>query len=394
MSKVLIVYIVLFFSAVFSFNILLRGEYFVRLSESFLSGKTYFLKQPGADWLDTTPYQGKYYSPHGPLPSIVLTPFVYVFKALGVTFYQGYLQPFLVLGIFVLIYKIAKTVGYKKEDSLFFAFAFCFSSVFLGNAFWPHFISHTLTTFFLFLLIYGYLKNFRPLWSGVLIGLSFLTRASTIGVVVFPILNIIFGGRDKRTVKYSKLIMLTTPVIVSLIFYFLYNWVRFQNIFESGYSSAINLEVSLRSRDYGVMNLIHIPGNIYYFLLATPLPVFRDEISQVLAFPFLKGNPWGMSLFVTSPIFFYLFFLTYKDKLSKIILITAFLISVPIFLFYGIGVRQFGYRYSLDFLPFLFWLLIKNYKLGRDSLSTGLKIVILVSAMINVHFFITTFLWA
>ena len=60
-----------------------------------------------------------------------------------------------------------------------------------------------------------------------------------------------------------------------------------------------------------------------------------------------------------------------------------------IFSYYGIGNVQFGYRYSLDFLPFLFFLLIRNYRNERPELSPGFKKVILVTALTNCYLVLT-----
>jgi hypothetical protein len=64
------------------------------------------------------------------------------------------------------------------------------------------------------------------------------------------------------------------------------------------------------------------------------------------------------------------------------LLITIVIVALPIFLYYGIGVSQFGYRYSLDYLPYLFLLLIKNYKEQKEQLSPGFKAVIIGSTLL------------
>ena len=39
------------------------------------------------------------------------------------------------------------------------------------------------------------------------------------------------------------------------------------------------------------------------------------------------------------------------DRFTKLLLIGILAVALPVFLYYGIGWRQLGYRYSLDFLP-------------------------------------------
>ena len=81
--------------------------------------------------------------------------------------------------------------------------------------------------------------------------------------------------------------------------------------------------------------------------------------------------------------FFYLFGLKYRDLLSKLLLVSIAVVATAIFTYYGIGHVQFGYRYSLDFLPFLFFLLIRNYYADRRQLSPGFKKIIILSALAN-----------
>lgn len=392
LSKILTPLSIIFFVIVVFFSVSLTGEnYFAFLAESFLHGKSYFLQNPNEYWLDTTFIAGKYYSPHGPFPAIVLVPFVFISGLFGLEFYQAFLQPMLVLGVFIVCYKIARLINYKKNDSIFLAFAFCFSTVFMGSALWPGFIAHTITSLLLFVLIYGYLKNFSPYLMGGTIGMVFLTRVSALASITFPILSIFFGIGNRSMSKKSKLLKVILPILISVVIFGLYNELRFGNFFEFGYSNAYNLESTTKAREYGVLSPSHLPGNLYYFFLASPRPVFRDGISHVLKFPFVVADPWGMSIFITSPIFIYLFFLSYKDKLSKLLIITVVTIAVPVFFYYGIGFRQFGYRYSLDFLPFLFFLLIRNYKRKYINLSSGFKLVVIISALTNLYFFLTAF---
>jgi hypothetical protein len=94
-----------------------------------------------------------------------------------------------------------------------------------------------------------------------------------------------------------------------------------------------------------------------------------------------------MSIFITSPCFIYLFTLKLRDKLSLIILSTVTITAIPILLYYGVGFRQFGYRYSLDFLPLLYFLLMRNYYYQKGNLSSAFKVLVLASAFLNLYIF-------
>jgi|SRR3989344_50610 len=390
LSKVIIIFL---FDFIFVLNFMFKSEQqFSYLANSFLNGKLFFLTQP-LTWNDTTFFNGNYFWPLGPFPSIVLTPFVYVSNLFGIFFSQGYLQFFIVVGVFLLIQRIAKTLKYSTNDAFFWAFAFCFASVFLGVSVVPYswYFSQVITVFLMFLSLYEYLTKKRYFFLGITTALIYLTRSSAALVVVLFLLDIFVLNKEKIKSKLADLAKLTAPIILAVVLLFNYNYARFGNIWEIGYSNQMIPEETAKAREYGIFSLAHLPGNLYYFLLAAPTPVFRDKLSHVLALPYIFNNPWGVGIIFTSPYLIYLFFINYKEQLLKILLITSGVIAIPIFLYYGIGFRQFGYRYSLDFLPLLFLILIKGYKDKHNKLSLSFKTAIITSSIFNMFIFITFF---
>jgi hypothetical protein len=89
-----------------------------------------------------------------------------------------------------------------------------------------------------------------------------------------------------------------------------------------------------------------------------------------------------MSLFLTCPYLLRLFWLRYKGWEAWSAMLTVLGIGFPILLYYGIGWRQFGYRYALDFLPWLHFLLLRNWG-GNKEMSAGGKGLILLSTCGN-----------
>jgi len=55
--------------------------------------------------------------------------------------------------------------------------------------------------------------------------------------------------------------------------------------------------------------------------------------------------------------------------------------------FRSIGFEQMGYRFSLDFLPFVFWLLMRS----RIALTGRFKSLILIATLVDVG--LTAFFW-
>lgn len=375
----------LFILLVFFTNLLMKwGEQqFSYLAQSFLHGKLYFLEKPFR-WDDAVFYNGRYYWPLGPFPAVLLMPFVWLSNLFGVFFYQGFLQFFLVIGVGYLFYLIALKRGFSKEDSWFWAFAFCFGSAFIGIALipWSWQFAEAITVFLLFMTLYEYINHKRYWLIGIYMSFAFLTRVTAGIGIIFFILEIILRSRQRM----RDLIRLLLPLAIAMSLLAWYNYARFGSITEQGYSMQISGELVAKAREYGLFSPIHIPGNLYYFFLSTPLPVFRDSVSHVLKFPFIANNPWGMSIFITSPYLLLLFFQKHKDAESKMVWLTVGIVALIVFSYYGIGYRQFGYRYSLDFLPWLFFLLIKNWQ-GKKLIPIWLKRFIMISATVNLYLF-------
>jgi len=72
-----------------------------------------------------------------------------------------------------------------------------------------------------------------------------------------------------------------------------------------------------------------------------------------------------------------------KDRYVFSSLITTFFLSIPVLTYYGIGVWQYGYRYALDFYPFLFLILLSVFK---DGLPLKAKVLIIYSILFNLLF--------
>lgn len=364
-------------------------QHFSFLAESFIKGRLDISQYPQA-WNDASFFKGRYFWPQGPFPAIILLPFSYIFNLFGPFFYQKYLQVPLVLGIFYLCVTIARRLSYGARDSLYIAIAFVFASVFTNIAIvpWSWQFSQVITVFLIFYAIYEYLTHKRYLILGIIFGLILLTRATASLGIIFFVLECLINKKNLAS-KVRNFVKLMVPFFAAGLILAVYNYARFGNILEQGYSYQLAQGGVSKAREYGLFALIHIPGNLYYFLIAPPLPVLKDGISRVLTFPFVKSDIWGMSIFFTSPYFVYLAFLKYKDKVSKFLWITVLIIALPILMYYGIGMSLFGYRYSLDFLPYLFLLLFKNYREQKGNLSPGFKLVIILSMVFNLYLLAT-----
>jgi hypothetical protein len=87
----------------------------------------------------------------------------------------------------------------------------------------------------------------------------------------------------------------------------------------------------------------------------------------------------GLGLFFTTPAFLYIF----KGPWNKLSKYAAFAVIciLPILITHGtVGFTQFGYRFSLDFTPFLMLLVAKGM---NENLGWQEKALIILSVLVN-----------
>lgn len=334
---------------------------------------------------DISDYFYNFYLYFGPLPSIILMPFVYVF---GKTFPQVSIGVMSLIFSFIISYKISRTIKFNVVDSLWLSLFLVFSTVVLASGLIniTAYQVEIITVPLILLTLYEYLNKRRFLLIGLLIGLAVFTRVFLVLTLIFFLLEFI-----QKRVSKRDILLLLIPVIFFLSLYGLYNQRRFHSFFETGIRYSISLKTfPLNSNlSYGMFSPVHIPANLYSLFIMAPEPLLKNNTGFTLKFPFLKVSPWGLAIWYTSPLFLVLFYKFKKNKYTKSLVITIISLLLPLLMFYSIGFSQYGYRYTLDFLPFLFLLLLfsLNGKLTKVDL-----VLITVGVVFNAIYI--TSLWS
>jgi hypothetical protein len=375
----------------------LAEQQFSQLSSSFLKGKLYFL-DTSKMIEDAVLWNGRFYWPLGPFPSILLMPFVLVFQTFRGFFYQGYLQFVLNIVIFLQVQKLASKLGWNKVDSYFLAFGFMFASVYQFMVFmsWSWYFVQVICTFLLLEAIHEFLGKKRFFLIGVYLGCVFLSRFTAGIGILFFILMVLFDKTGLN--KFRSIIYLSVPVAFSGIVLLTYNYFRFSDIWQNGYSLANNFLFSDAQRyeliNHGLFKLSNIPTNFYYYFVKTLDPVLIKTNSlfgntYFLQKPYITLKYPGTSFFVVSPLFLYLFKADLKRKITLASLFTI-VASLPFFLcYYWVGWRQVGPRYLVDVFPFLYILLL--YSFNKNKLGVLPKALMIISSILNFYLFFAIF---
>ncbi|MFH1899471.1 MAG: hypothetical protein ABIJ82_03355 [Patescibacteria group bacterium] len=389
-----------------SLNIKIIGENeFSVLSEQFLKGRLYLPNAVG----DAVLFKGRYFWHLGPFPALMLVPLS--FLTLGISTQpmpQGIANIFLIAGILYLVYKISVRYGFAKNSSRWLALAVVFASVFFLSALlpWSWHFSQTVTFFLGLLALYEYIGRKNIFLIGLYHALMFMTRfTSGFGIIFYLLATVTSCATLKEKVK--KCLLMILPILLAGVFLLWYNYARFENLFDSGYTTSNNW---VRSSDtfryemlkYGLFNVKNIPTNIYYYFLSVPSPVFEKstgfyrEIFKTntstiihLVKPYVKVSSPGVSFFVISPIFLLMFRNRLKSKNSKYAAATSGFILLFLLTYYWTGWTQIGPRYMIDLLPFLLILLLESF--DKKKITSRQKLIITVSALFNIFLFFSLF---
>jgi hypothetical protein len=195
----------------------------------------------------------------------------------------------------------------------------------------------------------------RRAWLvGLLAGFAFLSRAPVAFAV--PAYALMLAGDriwEPRRWPWRDWVLLAAGVLPSVLFFFWYNLVRFGSPLESGYGLALLSPFLEAQRQLGLFSTAHIGMNVDYLFLR--LPRF-DFSGQPFGWPFFVPDGFGMSILFTSPGLLYALRAPWRESRSWWLLLAAVLVLTPTLLYYGGGWLQYGYRYVLDSIPFV-WVL-------------------------------------
>lgn len=318
-------------------------KHFIYQARSFLVGRLDIWGYPDF-YLDVIKFQGKIYLPNPPLPSILLIPFVAIWgiaaEQIRISMLIGAIDIALV---WVLLGKMKVTGAMKVGLTLLYGFGTVhYSSAILGTI-W--FYAHIVAELGMLLALIEFFGRQRFLIIGFAMGLAFLSRQATIIGSLFFIGWLLVS---RPAAWRKKILKYLVGLLPSFLFQSWFNWARFGNPFESGYLLQ-NWYSSVQSPEitkYGFFNLHYIPKHLR--LVFTQMP---DRLSR---FPFFRPSSEGMNIWLTTPAFFSLLATEWKKKANYLAGISSLLIAIPAILYTATGWVQFGYRYVLDFLPFIF----------------------------------------
>jgi len=347
-------------------------DYHGRLAEALLHGRWWLTEAP--PWLnELLPCgDGRFCVVYPPLPAILSLPLVPFFStavaqvvasriaggaSAGVLYYGlrafGAPRTFALAG--ALLSAFGTTLFFSSVDGRAWYAAHAASMLFLSGAF----------------AIAA--RGGNAVAIGALIGVSALARLPV--ALAAPALALLCARRAGTAYGKSLGGVIAGGVPFAVV-YFGYNLLRWGTPLDEGYARLTQGDVFF---NHGLFSPLYLPRQLYAIFLQAP------EIVPGTPF-FLRPHFIGMSLFLTTPAFLWIFIALRQVRRDVAVAAAAAaaLFALLPDLFHGtVGFQQFGYRFSIDAQPFLVALALTGDGLFRGVWRRRPTIVFIVAIVLS-----------
>lgn len=232
-----------------------------------------------------------------------------------------------------------------------------------------------------------YLRNAvgarRPLLAGLFWSMAVLTRTPLVFTGLFFLLEAVSPARGHQwldawrsflkapnDVLRNKLQPFVVGAAPLALIAMAMNASRFGSITEFGHRFFFDNRVNQDIDTYGLFHPTYLSRNLEAAFLLFPKFVNGK----------LEYSPWGMSLFLTLPLLGLVAWPKQTHRLQGPLWLTTLACALPGFFYQNTGYAQFGFRFSLDYTPYLLGLLaVGGWKLHKPLAAVLIGIGVLVN---------------
>jgi hypothetical protein len=359
-------------------------DYTFRVAGRLLEGHVALAEQPPS-WLNEfVPFEGGWYSVF-PLGSVVTMAPIALLKAIGLISEMpaAYIYAFIAGVCCLLMMLIAGRYSITREQQILLTLA-----ILLGTFTWTNLVfggAWQLALGFAMLgelgAIWFTVYDRRPLVAGLFFAMAFGNRTEILltAPIFLYLLNRQTEEKEGKKNKKKKrtgsadvaptdgkvvshfslgendyrrtLAFCAVPMILGLAT-LAYNYARFHAISDFG-NSRIPGVLNEPWYNHGIFSVYYIPRQAWEMLLR----LWETRPT----FPYIAPNPFSSSIILSSPFFLFVFRRGSRDRTLKVCAWLAVLIMTLLLWMHGnSGGFQFGYRYAMILLPWVFVILLEN----------------------------------
>ncbi|HEY1559238.1 MAG TPA: hypothetical protein VGF94_30665 [Kofleriaceae bacterium] len=210
----------------------------------------------------------------------------------------------------------------------------------------------------------------RPIVAGLALGAAALTRPTMAFMFPLFVFEAWRAANGDRRAFGRALARFAAPIAAFALAGMIYNYVRFGSPTEFGHA-FLDVRQQLQIEQWGLASYHYLARNLAVaFTLLPELPGHS---------PWIQIGGHGLAMWVTTPLLVLVVWPRDKPPIHRALWITVALVAAPVFFYMNSGWVQFGYRFSLDFLPFLVMLIA----IGGRPLGRVAKALIVVGIIVN-----------
>jgi len=319
----------------------------------------------------------RYFVSFPPGPAVVMMPFVAVFGYGTNDVLLTVLFAAFNLVLFLLVLQRFRDAGYiRRSDNelTWFVLLFGFGTAHLWCAVLGQvwFTALIMGVSFHVLFILCALDTRHPILAGIFLGCAFATRASLVFAAVFFYWQLFVRQRHERNAlqTFKVFCQFSIPCLVIGGTLLWFNHLRFEQYLEFGHY-YLRGGGDARVQEFGLFDPRFLNKNLAAAFTLTP------RLTD--AAPYIQLTKHGMSIFLTTPVLFWVFGARNDAGIHRPLWLAIACIFVPVLFYHNTGWEQFGYRFILDVIPYLVLLLACSaLRMGRLF-----KTLILVGILVN-----------
>jgi hypothetical protein len=330
----------------------------------------------------------RWYSSFPSFPSVVMLPFVAIngYQLNDTSF--GVLVGALCVALFyALLRKLSETEGVDRDGfengalSLLLAFGTLFFYCSIRGEVW--FSAEVMGVAFTSLYARNGLKAHRPLLAGLFWSMAVTTRTPLFFTGIFFVLEALTPTQGKRLEELKAFFASPKKGLRTLglfaagaaplgLLHAAYNQVRFGGVADFGHRFFFNNRVNGDIDTFGLFHPHYLSRNLEAAFLKLPKLSFSPLN--------LSYDPWGMSLLLTLPVLVLVLFPRVRARLQWPLWLTVAACAVPGFFYQNTGYAQFGFRFSLDYTPYILLLVAVS---GWSFKQRQVQAVAALSLLVN-----------
>ena len=348
-------------------------DYTFRVADNMLRGAIGFQEKPPS-WLNEfVPFDGSWYSVF-PLGSVLtMIPYAF-FKVVGVIgdMPASFIAALTAAAISVFLFLIAEHYELDPQKRILMV-----SAILFGTWMWTNLTFAGAWQLALGFAVLGELGaiyftafNRRPVLAGLFFALAFGNRTEVLLTAPVFMFLLLRDGKEKETRgrgeeeklaadkgpltkdKITNLAKFCAVPFVLGVLTLVYNYARFHSLTDFGYARIPGVLNEPWYR-YGIFSIWYIPLN-FQEMLVTPW-------KRLATFPFFVPGGFGGAIWWSSPFLIFLLWFGARDRVLKYTAWTAIVVLTFLLWIHGNpGGWQFGYRYAMTLLPWMFIVLLEN----------------------------------